>query len=221
MGTHCITHFYDNDGGCIIATLYRQHDGDPERHGVELAKAIGNRVVVNGFTNGDNEFNGAGDLAVRVITALKGDANKAGNFYLLPPPKDRESSVVISEEYNYHVNCKTGENPKIYVYDINGMLRYYSKAKDFNTLLEDDKKTADLNGLSVVSYANGFSQWHYRNRKHSISDIKSDGYFNKASKRLCKGDFMIIDCDRSSSLAFVQESSENGVTLRVVIQNDW
>jgi len=47
-------------------------------------------------------------------------------------------------------------------------------------------------GLSAISYANGFTLWHYRTDDIS-AEIDNAGYFNMASKMLRPGDFMLVN----------------------------
>jgi hypothetical protein len=47
-------------------------------------------------------------------------------------------------------------------------------------------------GLSAISYANGFTLWHYRTADPA-ADVDNDGYFNAASKMLRVGDFMFVN----------------------------
>jgi len=47
-------------------------------------------------------------------------------------------------------------------------------------------------GLSAISYANGFTLWHYRT-KDLVADVDNEGYFNAASKMLRVGDFMFVN----------------------------
>lgn len=52
--------------------------------------------------------------------------------------------------------------------------------------------TYQASNLSPISYANGFTMWHYRtpDRMHEIVD---HGYFNEAHKMLRPGDFMCVN----------------------------
>lgn len=98
MGTRSLTIFVD-DLGEEIAVLYRQYDGYLEGHGVELANALAGYRMVNGIGDRNaKEFNGAHDLAVRVIAKLKGDADVAGEFYL-----HAAGSRNLGEEFVYTV----------------------------------------------------------------------------------------------------------------------
>lgn len=107
MGTRSTTDFVNTgeDGSeTILATLYRQYDGYPDGHGLDLAKAMEGAVMVNGIPVGSDErtmFNGMGDLAVRVISLLKGDASRAGDFYLHPPDGKRNEWV----DYHYKITA--------------------------------------------------------------------------------------------------------------------
>lgn len=47
----------------------------------------------------------------------------------------------------------------------------------------------DPAGLSALSYANGFTLWHYRTAD-TAADVDDIGYFNEASKMLRIGDFI-------------------------------
>lgn len=46
--------------------------------------------------------------------------------------------------------------------------------------------------LSVLSYSNGFTLWHYRTGD-SINDVDDVGYFNMASAMLRVGDFILVN----------------------------
>jgi hypothetical protein len=46
--------------------------------------------------------------------------------------------------------------------------------------------------LSVLSYANGFTLWHYRTTDNT-TDVDTSGYFNAAAKMIRPGDFIFIN----------------------------
>ena len=82
MGTRSATFFID--GNRTVCHLYRQFDGRPEYHGVELAHAC-DVILVNGIraaTAGATYANGIGCLAASVVAKLKTDI---GGFYLHSP----------------------------------------------------------------------------------------------------------------------------------------
>jgi hypothetical protein len=105
MGTRSLTRvietYTDNNGKQKqekLLTMYRQFDGYPSGHGLELAEFITSGVVVNGI-GGDNKqkvFNGAGCFAAQMISHFKGDS--AGGFYIYS-----NSAKDVGEEYEYHV----------------------------------------------------------------------------------------------------------------------
>lgn len=111
MGTRSTTTFYD--GEQPIAMLYRQFDGYPDGHGLELAGVLANHTMVNGIS-GDEDviFNGVGDLAVRCISALKashGGPSSAGGLYLMDPATAGD----CGEDYLYRVTGVLGQEPHI------------------------------------------------------------------------------------------------------------
>ena len=66
-----------------LVNMYRQYDGYPSGHGVELAEFLSSGKVVNGigFNEPQRVFNGAGCLAAQMVAHFK---NGAGGFYLEP-----------------------------------------------------------------------------------------------------------------------------------------
>lgn len=110
MGTRSMTIFMD--GNSELCRLYRQYDGYPDGHGLELAKACDRRIT-NGITALDSKSayttaNGMGELAALAIMTLKA-ANERGNVYLEATGRD------ISDwaEYVYVVRGSEGNFPTI------------------------------------------------------------------------------------------------------------
>ena len=97
MGTRSLTFVYDNDRQAVI-NMYRQFDGYPSGHGLELAEFLNSfDEVVNGIPFGDERklANGMGCLAAQMIANFK---TGVGGFYLYPvTAKD------CGQEYEYHV----------------------------------------------------------------------------------------------------------------------
>lgn len=50
----------------------------------------------------------------------------------------------------------------------------------------------DARNLSVLSYANGFTLWHYRTEDPAAT-VDDAGYFNEASRMLREGDFILVN----------------------------
>jgi hypothetical protein len=81
MGTRSMTIFLDSNQE--VVRIYRQYDGYPSGHGVELAKLC-DKTIVNGFSDPKwlTQANGVGCLAAQVIAGLK---TGIGNVYIEPP----------------------------------------------------------------------------------------------------------------------------------------
>jgi hypothetical protein len=119
MGTRSVTIFIEDN--YELCRIYRQFDGYPEGHGIELARAC-DRQITNGigsFTSwkkdeslesyrkreaaakkryAKSHANGLGELAAIVLCQLKND-NPVGNIYLDPPHREISDWV----EYVYVV----------------------------------------------------------------------------------------------------------------------
>ena len=101
MGTRSLTHIKDEDGE-IITTIYRQYDGYPHGHGVELHRFLNGRKILIGFCGDEDKnhsnvhSNGIGCLAASLIGKLKD--GKIGNVYVCAP-----SSKDLWEAYVYEI----------------------------------------------------------------------------------------------------------------------
>jgi len=108
MGTRSETAIFD--GMEEICRIYRQHDGYPDGHGLELAKLC-NVQVVNGY-GGDmkagTHANGMGCLAAQIIKGLK---DGIGGIYMTDPRDEYSDGV----DYIYVVRGHEGETPTIQV----------------------------------------------------------------------------------------------------------
>lgn len=96
MGTRSVTKFYQVREGEreFLGSIYRQYDGYPDGHGLDLQKFLKGKKVTNGYSpeqvNG-MWFNGIGCLAASVIKHLK---DGIGGIYL----DGQEGSC---KEFNY------------------------------------------------------------------------------------------------------------------------
>ena len=50
----------------------------------------------------------------------------------------------------------------------------------------------DASNLSALSYANGFTLWHYRT-SDAAADVDTAGYFDSAVRMLRVGDFILLN----------------------------
>lgn len=100
MGTRSLTYVYDGkraDMGKPMVCMYRQFDGFPGVHGLELAKFLNSGSMVEGYSDSNaKEFNGMGCLAAQLIANFK---RGVGSFYLVAPTLNQNSW----QEYEYHI----------------------------------------------------------------------------------------------------------------------
>jgi hypothetical protein len=70
--------------------------------------------------------------------------------------------------------------------------------------------------LSALSYANGFTLWHYRSTD-SAAEIDTTGYFNAAARMLRPGDFILCNSAVGSAPAngVLIVASNDGTTVDV------
>jgi len=94
--------------------MYRQMDGYPESHGLDLAEFLKDIDIVNGIPLERSRMrfqaNGSGCLAAQMVKHFK---EEIGYIYL--HPHDNESGW---EDYIYTVYPKTGEETFISIYEV-------------------------------------------------------------------------------------------------------
>lgn len=109
MGTRSLTLVKDELEKTIIC-LYRQYDGYPSCHGVELYNFLKDKQIVNGIpiVNPDDReidvtkmANGFYCLAAQLVAYFK-DSDAPGDFYLYPP-----DTRDVWEEYIYTIYPNT------------------------------------------------------------------------------------------------------------------
>lgn len=102
MGTRSHTYFYQD--GKPFCAFYRQMDGYPNGHGVDLGEILAPITLVNGYQFGmkTGEYaNGPGCLAAQVIARLKTDI---GSIYMVSPNPDDHKEGWQDYEYHIHIN---------------------------------------------------------------------------------------------------------------------
>lgn len=97
MGTRCLTNVL-SENGKILVTIYRQMDGYPGGHGVDLLNFLKDRDIVNGIGSdtSSKSSNGMGCLAASLVEYLKN--GQIGNIYMVEP-----GSKGHWEEYQYDI----------------------------------------------------------------------------------------------------------------------
>ena len=109
MSTGALTHFHDDEGE-ILCTLYRQSDGYPSCHGQDMLDILKDKKIVNGIWGDSKDYNGCGDLVIRVLVALKNRNSvndHPGCFYMTTPGDAGGADFV------YHVRCDDNDMPLV------------------------------------------------------------------------------------------------------------
>jgi hypothetical protein len=71
----------------------------------------------------------------------------------------------------------------------------------------------DASNLSALTYANGFTLWHYKT-PDAAADVDTSGYFNAAASMLRVGDFIFANANVDATMqsgVFIVASSSGGV----------
>lgn len=105
MGTRSLTYFFQD--GKPFCAFYRQMDGYPDGHGVDLGKILSPLTLVNGYQMGQEAgtfANGPGCLAAQVIAQLKDEHGIGGIYMINPNPEDNKEGW---QEYEYHVHVNS------------------------------------------------------------------------------------------------------------------
>jgi len=100
MGTRSLTFVY-NDSGKPILNIYRQFDGYPSGHGLELSKILKNKRIVNGYSSADKgtAFNGMECAGASILGELK---KEIGGIYVYSVDE-----TDCGQDYEYHVRENT------------------------------------------------------------------------------------------------------------------
>ncbi len=99
-----------------VINMYRQYDGYPKGHGLDLAEFLDDFTVVNGLSipKPIKVANGTGCLAAQLVAHFK---DGPGNIYLEALNGEPGDSW---EEYIYTIYPKDGEPLYISIYDVYG-----------------------------------------------------------------------------------------------------
>ena len=97
MGTRSLTTFKEDHNNEEIVVLYRQFDGYPEGHGIDLFRFLNKMNMVNGIAGGEKRkiSNGMSCLAAQMVSYFK---DEPGGFYLY-----RADTRDVGEEYIYTI----------------------------------------------------------------------------------------------------------------------
>lgn len=115
MGTRSLTKIIEkcDDGSKkTITTMYRQYDGYPSGHGIELAEWLSKYTIVNGIRTDETRLiaNGMDCLAAQMFAHFK---DGPGNIYCMHPDAKN-----YGEEYIYEILSNNSENLSITIRDV-------------------------------------------------------------------------------------------------------
>lgn len=71
----------------------------------------------------------------------------------------------------------------------------------------------DASNLSALTYANGFTLWHYKT-PDTAADVDTTGYFNEAASMLRVGDFIFANANVEATMesgVFIVATNSGGV----------
>jgi hypothetical protein len=123
-----------------IVTMYRQYDGYPTGHGLQLAEFLSKGKIVNGIPFGEDGvfFNGMGCLAAQCVEHFK---EGPGNIYLY-----RGGVKGCWEEYHYEVVIDNSKPKEVLLkcFDIHeNRWVFKGTPKNFIEKYQEVKTTAD------------------------------------------------------------------------------
>ena len=112
MGTRSLTYIKDQYEDNNIICMYRQYDGYPSGHGIELAEWLLKYNVVNGISLNDTRkiANGMDCLAAQMFAHFKD--GPGGIYCMHPDTKD------CGEEYIYEIQEDCDNNLSITIFDV-------------------------------------------------------------------------------------------------------
>lgn len=79
--------------------------------------------------------------------------------------------------------------------------------------------TFKLQNLSVLSYANNFTIWHYLT-EDELQDVKKSGYFNNAGTMLRKNDLIILNTKDHNTSVWVVSDDTNANDTNVNVTEE-
>ena len=126
MGTRCLT-ITINEDGYKIMSMYRQFDGYPDGHGLELANFLNGMVIGNGIGIEEEKLekfaNGMGCLSAQIVNNFK---ENPGGIYLYP------TSQNVSVSYIYTVTTATNRTNRELIETKIECMAAYNKKVLFN-----------------------------------------------------------------------------------------
>jgi hypothetical protein len=75
----------------------------------------------------------------------------------------------------------------------------------------------DVQKLSVLAYANGFTLWHYRNDADTRAAMLAAGYFDQSAHLLRRGDMLLTRASDSFAILHVTANTGTAVTVAAIV----
>lgn len=75
----------------------------------------------------------------------------------------------------------------------------------------------DVQKLSVLAYANGFTLWHYRDDADTRAAILAAGYFNASAHLLRRGDMVLTRASDSFAILHVTANTGTVVSVAAIV----
>ena len=75
----------------------------------------------------------------------------------------------------------------------------------------------NIRNLSVLAYAQGFTQWLYKDTGIQVCDAKSFNFFDNAKDMITVGDMIVLSCRDGGSVVFVTTADTYGVTVSAAL----
>ncbi len=75
----------------------------------------------------------------------------------------------------------------------------------------------EIQSLSVLAYANGFTLWHYRTDNDTRADTLASGYFNPAAHLVRRGDMILSRSADTFSILHVTAHNGTSVTVAAIV----
>ena len=75
----------------------------------------------------------------------------------------------------------------------------------------------EIQSLSVLAYANGFTLWHYRHDTDTRAQVLAAGYFNPAAHLVRRGDMILARSADTFSILHVTAHTGSNVTVAPIV----
>ncbi len=76
--------------------------------------------------------------------------------------------------------------------------------------------TLAIRDLSALTFAQGFTQWHYRAPHLPLATITAQGFFSPAGGRIQPGDMIVVSAQDGGAMLFVADAGARHVRTEVM-----